>query len=356
MMSGSGYVKWLEDIGEEDTPLVGGKTANLGELMKIDMPVPNGFGITVTAYNKFIELTGIKKEISSLLEKANDDISDLNKIKNISDQIKDVIESTEIPQEIQEEIIPSFRKLTSEVEEIDAVAVRSSSVQEDMDTASFAGQYETVLNIKDEKEFLKAVKTCWASLFGPRLIQYRSKMDIGYEEAEIAVTVQQMLDPKCSGVMFTLDPSTGDKNKILIEATWGQGESIVSGSVTPDKVLLKKSTLAIEDMNIGNKAICTVVTEDGGVIEDEVPEEDRERCCIQQREVQHLGELGKEIEKHYGSPQDIEWAVIEGLDFPNNIFILQCRAETVWSQKDEDEKEEDKRSETAKQVASDFSF
>ena len=352
---GKNYIKRFKDIGKDDTCTVGGKCANLGELKKIGMPVPDGFAITTDAYNSFIEEKGIEEEINSLLEEAHEDLSDLNKVNKISDQISKIIQQTEIPEDIREVIILGFKKTIEETEGIDSIAVRSSSVQEDMDTASFAGQYETELNIKGEEEFLEAVKKCWSSLFGSRLIEYRAKMNVGYEQAKIALGVQQMLNPLCAGIMFTLNPATGNPNQILIEATWGQGESIVSGSVIPDSILLNKNTLCIEGLHIGSKATCTVVTEEGGVREEEVDEERRNKCCLTQREAQYLGELGKKIEDHYGTPQDIEWAVIEGPEYPDNIFILQTRAETSWSQKEE-EKKEDKRSETAKKLASSFRF
>lgn len=354
-MMDSEYIKWFEEIGKEDTPTVGGKTANLGELMKIDMPVPDGFGVTTSSYNEFIEKSGIKDEVNSLLKQAHENLSDLNRIEEISDQIKETINNAEIPKEIREVIIPAFKQLINDIEVIDAIAIRSSSVQEDMDDASFAGQYETVLNVKNEQEFLDGIKECWASLFGPRLIQYRAKMDIGHEQAEIAVAVQQMLTPECSGVMFTLNPTTGDKNELLIEATWGQGESIVSGSVNPDNILVKKSNLSIKKMDIGSKETMTVCTPEGGVVEENVSEEKKSTCCVKQKEVQYLGELGKKIEKHYGTPQDIEWAIVDGIEFPDNIFILQCRAETVWSQKKE-KKEKSKKSELADKVSTDFTF
>jgi len=358
-MTDNDYIKWFEEIGKEDTAIVGGKTANLGELLKIDMPVPNGFGITTEGYNKFIEDSNIKDKLNSLLESANEDITDLKKIENISGEIKKTINEAQMPEEIKENIIPAFKQLTSEYEEIDTVAIRSSSVQEDMANASFAGQYETILNVKNEQELIDGVKKCWASLFGPRLIQYRARMEIGYEEAEIAVAVQQMLNPICSGVMFTLNPTTGDRTEILLEANWGQGESVVSGSVTPDTILLNKSNLSIKNINVGSKETKTTCTEEGGVIEEEVPEEKRRECCIKQREAQHIGKIGKKIEKHYGTPQDIEWAIIDGVEFPENIFILQCRSETVWSRKDKEEKEKNKKSkksELADKVATDFSF
>ncbi|MFX1521308.1 MAG: PEP/pyruvate-binding domain-containing protein [Promethearchaeota archaeon] len=352
---GKTYIKWFKDIGKEDTHIVGGKCANLGELMKIGIPIPDGFAITTDAYISFIKETRIEEEINSLLEKAQEDLSDLNNVNKISDQISEIIQQAEFPDDIREVIISAFKKTIEETESIDSVAIRSSGVQEDMDTASFAGQYETELNIKGEEEFLEAVKKCWSSLFGSRLIEYRAKMNIGYDQAEMAVGVQQMLNPLYAGIMFTLNPATGNTNQIMIEATWGQGESIVSGSVIPDIILLKKNTLSIEKIKKGSKATCTVVTEEGGVKEEEVDEERRNKFCLTQREAQYLGELGKKIEDHYGTPQDIEWAITERPEFPDNIFILQTRTITSWSQKEE-EKKEDERSETAKKLASSFQF
>lgn len=332
------YVRWFSDIRKEDVPVVGGKCANLGELISIGIPIPDGFAITNQAYTKFIEDAGINNSIDSILENLQEDLSNIDRIDMASKRIRRIIEQTKIPDEISEKIKKAYNELIGKEKSICSVAVRSSGTQEDSASASFAGLFETFLNVRGEESLLKAVKKCWGSLFGSRVIRYRAIKEIEYKNAGIGVAVQQMLNPRAAGVMFTLDPVSGDRDRIIIEGNWGLGESLVSGSVTPDRILLKKDPLEVMRAEASVKGVSTVINPNGGIIHKKIEDKKQNKLCLNQGEAIYLGKLAKKIENHYGTPQDIEWAIQEGQQFPDNVFILQTRDETVWSQKSKEEK------------------
>jgi pyruvate,water dikinase len=329
-------ILWFEELRREDVPLVGGKCANLGEMLSAGIPVPPGFAISATAYRRFIIETGIADEIYKTIKETVKDPRDPKQYEEASKRIRHLIESTPIPKDMADEILEAYRQLSSRSSGADVfVAVRSSATAEDLPDASFAGQQETFLNVKGPRELLDRVRKCWSSLFTPRAIFYRTEKGFDHKKVLISVAVQEMVDAKSAGVMFTLNPVSGDPSQIVIEGNWGLGESVVSGSITPDSFVIDKSTMKVLKSNIVEKVTEFVKDpETGETIHAEVPAERRNVPCLSDEEVSKLGELAVKIERHYGGkPQDVEWAIDKNLPFPRNVFIVQSRPETVWSLK-----------------------
>ncbi|ADC64274.1 pyruvate phosphate dikinase PEP/pyruvate-binding protein [Ferroglobus placidus DSM 10642] len=327
------YVKWFDEISKEDVGIAGGKGANLGEMVKAGFPIPPGFVITINAFEEFLEGAkerGKKAQIARIISEV--DVKNTEELEKVSALAREIVESTPIPEKIEEEIREAYRKLCEIVGEEVAVAVRSSATAEDVPDASFAGQQETYLWIKGEDEVVKHVLKCWSSLYTPRAIAYRATKGFDHYEVSIAVVVQKMVNSRSSGVMFTLNPTNGDESQIVIESAWGLGEAIVSGEVTPDRFVVDKVTKEILDRTISPKLVWCVY-KDGKVVHEEVPEDLREKPSLSDEEIVYLAEIGKKIEEHYSHPMDIEWAIDKDFDFPKNVFILQARPETVWSQK-----------------------
>jgi len=329
-------ILWFEELNKEDVPLVGGKCANLGEMISAGIPVPPGFAISAYAYKRFIEETGIAQKIYDILDETITDPKDPGQYEEASKKIRKLIESTSIPGYLQKEISEAYRKLCEKTGSKEVyVAVRSSATAEDLPGASFAGQQETFLNVKGEEELLESVRKCWSSLFTPRAIFYRTQKGFRHEKVLISVAVQKMVNSRSAGVMFTLHPVTGDRNKIIIESVWGLGEAIVSGAVTPDHFEVDKNTLKILVKNIVKKTVEYIRdAKTGKTIHAEVPKERQEAPSLTDEEVIELAKIAKRIEQHYGSAQDIEFAVDRDLPFPQNLFIVQSRPETVWSMKE----------------------
>ncbi|MEM0357534.1 MAG: phosphoenolpyruvate synthase [Candidatus Bathyarchaeia archaeon] len=328
-------VVWFENLRRTDIPLVGGKNANLGEMLSVGIPVPQGFAVTAYAYRKFIEETGIASEIYKIIQESVKDLNDPKQYEEASRRIRALIESTPMPKEIEDAIREAYRELCRRLNMADVpVAVRSSATAEDLPDASFAGQQETYLNVAGENEVIEKTIKCWSSLFTPRAIFYRTQKGFAHEKVLISVGIQKMVNAKAAGVMFSINPVTGDPNQIVIEGNFGLGESVVSGAVTPDEYIVDKRTMKIVEKRIATKKVMYArdpVT--GKTVHFEVPAEKQNQPCLSDEEVLKLAELAVKIEKHYGKPQDIEWAIDSDLSFPNNIFIVQSRPETVWSQK-----------------------
>jgi pyruvate,water dikinase len=336
-MKEKAYVLWFEEIDKNDLALVGGKSANLGELIKAGIPVPPGFAVTSYAYREFIERSGLKKKISEILKEVAKS-KDPKAFEEVSVRIRKIIEEENIPDDIAKAIVDNYRKLCEKVGRANVpVAVRSSATAEDLPGASFAGQQDTFLNVEGEEEVLLKVKKCWSSLFTPRAIFYRQEKGINHDKVLMSVVVQKMVNAKAAGVMFTMHPVTGEGDKIVIEGSWGLGEAVVSGSVTPDTYVVDKKTLKIIERKISEKTHEIVRDPSSGrTVRIEVPPERRNVPCLTDEEVIKLAELALRIEQHYGYPQDIEWAIDRDMKFPENIFIVQSRPETVWSLKEEE--------------------
>jgi len=329
----SELVIWFENLRKTDIPLVGGKNANLGEMMNVGIPVPPGFAITAYAYKRFIEDAGIANDIFRILKEAIRDSSEPKHFEEASRKIRALIESTPVPRNIENAIKEAYRELCRRLG-LDKVpvAVRSSATAEDLPDASFAGQQETYLNVVGEDEVLEKTVKCWSSLFTPRAIFYRIQKGFAHERVLISVGVQKMVNAKAAGVMFSINPVTGNPNQIVIEGNFGLGESVVSGAVTPDEFIVDKQTMKIVGRRIATKKVMTVQDPaTGRTVQVEVPPEKQNMPCLTDEEVLKLAELAAKIERHYGKPQDIEWAVDADLSFPSNIFIVQARPETVWS-------------------------
>jgi pyruvate,water dikinase len=334
---------WIENLRATDTELAGGKGANLGELVTAGVPVPPGFVVTSKAYKLFLEKSGLQEKIAKLLEGL--DVNNTEQLKKVSEEIRRLIMEAEMPKEVEESIRKAYRELGEKIGIKDPlVAVRSSAVAEDLPEASFAGQQETYLNVRGEDNVIDRVKACWASVFTARAIFYREQMGIDHLKAYMAVVVQKMVNARSAGVMFTIHPVTGNPDVVVIESSWGLGEAVVGGKVTPDEFIVDKKTLEIKEKRISEKKIMiTYDPETGKNVEVPVPEDMARKPSLSDDEVKQLAKYSIQIENHYKHPMDIEWAIDKDIAPPNNIFIVQARYETVWSRKKEEEAKKEER-------------
>ena len=325
----SKFIIFYHEIDEEDLPLVGGKNFNLGKMLQNGIPVPPGFAVTSEAYNYFIDSNNLREKIYSLLKDV--DVDDPIELYRVSREVRRLIENADYPEDLREAIAEAYRKLGEMIKwEEPYVATRSSGTFEDIATASFAGQHESYLYVKGIEELLYYIRKCFSSLYTPRAIFYKHQKGIPLEKEAISVGVQVMVDAKVSGVMFTLDPLTGDRDYIVIEGSWGIGEAIVQGKVTPDRFKVDKRTLKIVEKKISQKKI--MMTRDPSKVGElktiELSDEEATKPCLSEEQVIELAKLGLKIEELYGRPQDIEWAIHSR---NNKIYIVQSRPETVWS-------------------------
>ena len=325
------YTLWFDKAGKEAIGLVGGKNASLGELIRAEIPVPPGFSVTTEAYLEFLTGWGMKETIESILSRIH--LQDIASLEEASNGIRQLMAEASFTKKIEEEICSDYQALAQVFDVPDLpVAVRSSATAEDLPGASFAGQQDTFLWVKGCDEVLEKIKLCMSSLFTPRAISYRMKMGFPHEKVLISVGVQKIVDAKAAGVMFTLNPVNGDPSKVVIEGSWGLGETVVSGQVNPDKFVVDKVTKEIE-RTVSQKGVeCIFDPEKGMVCHLDIPPERREVQCIEDEEVLELARYAKKVEEYYGCPQDIEWAIDKNRPFPFNIFMVQSRPETVWSQ------------------------
>ena len=321
MPSGRETIVWFSEVTKKDVSLVGGKGANLGEMTNAQIPVPPGFIVTSQAYFNFLEQTKLMDKVRGLFRSV--DLNDSKQLQKIAVQAKRIIQDAPMPPETAREIKEAYRKLGSGL-----VAVRSSATAEDMPDASFAGQQSTFLNIIGEEETVAAVQACWASLFEARAIFYRAQKNYDHFKVGIAVPVQKMVQSRASGVMFTLEPVTSDRSKIIIEAIFGLGEAIVGGEITPDFYIVDKEKLTIYPKKISCQEWQLVKnTKDGNDeinIKMPLQPSQRNQQKITDDDILHLAKLGRQIEDHYQFPQDIEWAKENG-----NLFVLQARPVTT---------------------------
>ncbi len=326
-------VLWFDDVRNNDVAIVGGKNASLGEMIHAGLPVPNGFAVTAYSYEKFIEETQISKKIYAVIKETVTDPNDPKQYEVASKRIRQLIEATPMPKDIEEEVKAAYKQLNKRFNLKDTfVAVRSSATAEDLPDASFAGQQETYLNVKGPEDLVEKVVKCWSSLFTPRAIFYRTEKNFAHDKVFISVGVQKMVNSRAAGVMFTINPVTGNRNEIIIEGNYGLGESVVSGAVNPDDFVVDKTAMDIKERRIAKKTIKYIRDpETGKTIHLDVPPEEQKVVCVSDQEIMALAELAQKIEKHYGKPMDIEWAIDQDLSYPNNIFLVQARPETVWS-------------------------
>jgi pyruvate,water dikinase len=310
-------VLWLDEVGKDDIDAVGGKGASLGELAGAGLPVPPAFVVTAGTYRSFIEETGIDEELFAAVDVDPDDSSALAAA---TAEAEDLILDTEMPEELHEEILDTYGNL----DDGDAfVAVRSSATAEDLPDASFAGQQETFLNVTGE-DVVQRVKECWASLFTQRAIYYREQQGFDHRDVDIAVVVQRMVDAEKSGVMFTSHPSTGAP-ELIVEAAWGLGEAVVAGEVSPDNYVIDRESHDLDSVTVADKkTMCVKDPETGETTMVDVPSEKREAQVLDEDELGSLVDIGERVESHYGEPQDVEWAIVDG-----DVYMLQSRPITT---------------------------
>jgi len=328
-------VIWFENLRNTDVPIAGGKNASLGEMINAGIPVPPGFAITSFSYKKFIDETGIAKRIYEIIKETVTNPNDPALYDIASKKIRQLIESTPMPKEIADAIRAAYEGLCKRLNVNDVfVAVRSSATAEDLPDASFAGQQETFLNVRGINEVLASTVTCWSSLFTPRAIYYRTEKGFAHEKVLISVGVQKMVNSRAAGVMFTINPVTGDNSQIVIEGNFGLGEAVVSGAVTPDDFVVDKASNRIIERRIAKKTIHYIRdSTTGKTVHAEVPSDRQEQPCVNDDEVLKLAEFARRIEKHYGKAMDIEWAIDRDIQPPNNMFLVQARPETVFGSK-----------------------
>src|SRR5437867_10352753 len=331
MVSSDAIVVWLENVRKDDIHIVGGKCANLGELTAKGVTVPPGFAVTADAFRRFLEETKIGDVIQKTLTSSNGP-RDPKQYEEASEEIRKIIESAPMPSDIANEVRSAYRDLERKTSNPQVkVAVRSSATSEDLPDASFAGQQDTYLNVKGEDQRAHYVQKCWSSLYTPRAIFYREEKGFPHEKVLISVGAQKMVQSKCSGVAFTVDPVNGDPSKIVIEATWGLGEALVAGHVNPDRFIIDKGTFHIVHRDIVAKSIEHVPNRETGLtLQRDVPVERRSAPGLADAEAIELAKLALDIEDHYGVPQDIEFAIEEGKT-GNAVYIVQSRPETFWS-------------------------
>lgn len=320
-------ISWFGQLGLADRPVVGGKAASLGELTRAGIAVPPGFVVRTAAFDAFIALVEKSSPVRALVSGL--DGEDLEAVQACSAAIQGAMFSHPLPQEVQAALRAAHARLL-EGGDAGPVAVRSSATAEDSADASFAGLQDTLLWILDAGALERALLQCWASLYSVPSISYRRLRAMPEEDVAMAVVVQEMVDARQAGVMFTRSPATGDRSVIVIEGAWGLGSAVVSGEVTPDRFVVGKITGEITVREIRDKHCMHVPAKAGGTREVETPAALRNVPCLDDGQLMQLREMGRRIERHYGCPQDVEWA----FDQQGRLQILQSRPETVWAARD----------------------
>jgi pyruvate, water dikinase len=324
------------EIGINDRPAVGGKGASLGELARAGIRVPPGCVVTTAVFERFLAALdpqgSIRREIEQLAE------DDLPACTRVGAEVRARIESATLPEDLQETIATYYEALHTRarpVEYTEPVAIRSSATSEDSAAASFAGLQATYLWVRGEDSVIEHVRKCWASLYAVESVMYRRRLKLPEHGLAMGVVIQRMIDSRCSGVMFTRSPNTGDRSVVVVEASWGLGSAIVSGEVTPDKYVVGKITGEIVNRTVSTKTRMHCPNPAGaGVVDEEIPAELQNTACLNDNELHALVDIAKRVERHYGCPQDIEWAIARDLPAAENVFLLQSRPETVWAGKE----------------------
>lgn len=316
------------EIGTNDHDRVGGKCASLGDMTQAGVAVPPGFAVTTDAYDAVLDQAGLQAQITEQLSGL--DPADIAQVETAANRIQSLIRATPMPDAVQTAITAAYTALGSEL----AVAVRSSATAEDLPDASFAGQQDTYLWVVGVDAVLEKVRDCWASLYTSRAIVYRAQNNISSDDVKISVAVQKMVNARAAGVTMTLDPANGDRTKIVIDASWGLGETVVSGTVTPDHFRVEKVLMEVLDRKIADKHMELVPDIAAKMaIEREVDADRRSAPCLSDAEIIAVAQLAKSLEKLKKTPQDVEWAFDADAPDGANLFALQSRPETVWSQK-----------------------
>jgi len=308
-------IRNFKQLTNKDTAIAGGKGASLGEMTQVKLPVPPGFVVLASAFDKFMRDTDAIREEAAMLDRI--DIKSTENIEEQAEIMRDVILKKKFPEDLAKEIFNNFDKLGAR-----HVAIRSSATAEDSKIDAWAGQLESFLYV-DRKDLLSAVQKCWASLYTPRALFYRVERNMRRKQVSVAVVIQKMANSDVSGVCFTVHPVTRDKDQMIIEACWGLGEALVQGIITPDSYVIEKSTLKIIDINVNNqeKYIVKAKKETKGK---PVPQKIREKQKLTEKQIKELAKICISIEKYYKDPRDIEWALENG-----KFYIVQSRPITT---------------------------
>jgi phosphoenolpyruvate synthase/pyruvate phosphate dikinase len=328
-MASTEVIGWFADIGLSDRPQVGGKGGSLGELQRAGITVPPGFVVKTGAFDRF--LASLEREflVRSRIEALGPE-EDLEKVTTCCTEVRARVEAAALPADVLAEISEAHAALCGKDRQV-PVAVRSSATTEDAVDASFAGLQDTYLWVTNLGEVLRKVRSCWASLYSVESVSYRRKRKLPEDGVAMAVVVQKMVNARTAGVMFTRSPVTGDRSVMTIEGAWGLGSAVVGGEVTPDRWVVGKVTGEISVREISDKHIQHVPAATVGIDSVPIAAEQRRQACLSDAELQSLRQIGRRVERHYGRPQDIEWAVERDT---NEILLLQSRPETVWSAKE----------------------
>lgn len=316
-MDESPNILWLAQIHNTDIPSVGGKGASLGEMTNVGLPVPPAFVVTAQAFRRFLQMTKLEDTLFPMLESL--DVDDNDALNAASDKAKAMVETAVMPEVIRNDILASYKKMGKDI----VVAVRSSATAEDLPGASFAGQQDTYLNIKGDDDVIDAVQRCWASLYTARAIYYRSKNGFDDRTVNIAVVVQQLVFSQKAGVMFSSHPISGAKT-VIIEGSWGLGEAIVSGTVSPDNYVFDRQTKKVINKTIAEKSVEIIPDGMKGTKVSEVPDDRKNAQVLSEEDIRNLAEFAVKSEEHYKNPQDMEWGMVDG-----KIYILQSRPITT---------------------------
>lgn len=318
----------FDKIGMKDHARVGGKCASLGEMTQAGVAVPTGFAVTTDAYLAMLDHTGLRREIEAQLASTN--LNDVLSLERSAQAIQIRFRSHKLPAAVEAAIRADYSAMGDDL----PVAVRSSATAEDLPDASFAGQQDTYLWVVGADAVIEHVRDCWASLFTARAMKYRADHALGQIDVLMSVAVQKMVNAQTAGVAMTIDPLTGDRTRIVIDASYGLGELVVSGIVTPDNFTVEKVLMEIIDRKISDKHVELVPDVAAATtVEREVDEGRRNRQCLTDAQVIAVAQLAKALERRNKCPQDVEWAFDADLPEGENLVALQSRPETVWSQK-----------------------
>jgi pyruvate,water dikinase len=333
-MAALNFVSRFAEIGIHDRPTVGGKGASLGELARAGIRVPNGCVVTTGAFERFLSALDPAGAIRRAVGEHS--AEDHAAITQLGEEVRAQIESAPLPEDLQFAITAHYEELNRAPQNATCpVAIRSSATSEDSSEASFAGLQDTYLWVRGADSVIHHVRKCWASLYSVESLTYRRRLNLPEEGLAMGVVIQQMIDSRCSGVMFTRSPTTGDRSVVVLEASWGLGSAIVSGEVTPDKYVVSKVTGEIVQRTVSAKLREHLPNPHGaGVSDQEVPGERQNIPCLSDEEIHALVKIARQVERHYGAPQDIEWAVSRNHPAGEKLFLLQSRPETVWAAKD----------------------
>jgi pyruvate, water dikinase len=322
------HIVWFEQYTEAHRCEVGGKNASLGELTRAGLPVPPGFAITAAAYAQARDAAGLTAELASLIAAVNPDQS--RQVSEVGRKARELVTSMPLPQALEDQVRQAYAALSERCAVADVpVAVRSSATCEDLPDASFAGEHDSFLWVRGASEVLSHVRRCWASLFTDRAICYRRHQGYAEDGLAMSVVVQKMVRPRAAGVAFTLNPQDGDRSQVAIDASWGFGEAVVSGEVNPDNFLVDKVLGSVGRRTVSHKEVEYRLTDGDRVERTEVEAGRQDEPCLTDAQIKAVAALARQAERHYGCPQDVEWAV----ESDCRVLLLQSRPETVWSRK-----------------------